>query len=334
MDCISKDKAILAIASDGYHLLVNSFAAEIVQARAEELQIPLITPTFVLNTLISIDYELLIKNAFIESRKAAQSGYTSVFNKKTFHYFDSTYRDLLIDMYQAGLIKQRFFSSFLLNRQLPDRQVFHIMDQGRTACTELEEKVHFNTLYIQYSSDEDKPHYMSAEYISGICSKAADKGYHIRIAAFDKSAALNALDILGNLQPSYKKSAFSVEHAEILTEEELSHIFTGNVHVFDKNCSLREQDAQGSIDELTIKAAEYLGISHRCGSLQQGKWADFSVYSQDPANLETGADVKKLKTDMVVLNGDIIYVDGRDHVNDWIKEMTEHVSSVSEDFCL
>jgi predicted amidohydrolase YtcJ len=335
MDKISDKKPIIAIASDGLNILLNSVSVEIIKAKAEEMEIPAITTAFAMGVLVSTDYEILIKNTFSEAYKASTGGYTCIFNMGSFPYFDNAYRDILIDIYQADMLKQRSFSSLLLNRQFSDRQVLHFMDQSHTACTELEGKINFDTLYIQYSGNQDKLNYMSSEYLSNICDKIADKGYNIRIAAFDKPAALDALNILGNLQPSYKKSAFSVEHNEELTDEDLSQIFTGIVHIHDKNnTEFNQQSTQNAIEERTIKAAEYLGLSNNCGSIEQGKWADFAVYSNDPTEIPSASDLEKLQADMTVLNGEIVYKKGEDAAENWAKKMTEHFNSVNEDFYL
>lgn len=333
IDQISNGKPIIAIASDGIHLMLNSIAVEIIQEKAEEMEISIVTPAFAMGVLISSDYVNLIKNTCIEAYKEVQKGYTCTFNKGTFHYFDNTYRDILIDMFQADMIKQRSFGSFLLNRQFPDRQVFHLMDQGRTACSELEGKINFDTLYIKCSGDQSKSDYMSSDYLDSVCGRAADKGYNIRVTALDKASAVNALNILGNLQPSYKKSSFTVEYAEKLTEEELSHIFTGDVHIIENSTSTRKSP-QDMIEDLTAKAADCLGISNMCGSLEQGKWADFAAYSVDPTTMPDEFDFETLKADTVVLNGEVIYKNGESSAVEWAEKMTGHVSSVNEDFFL
>lgn len=332
---LSTEKPILAIAADGVQVLLNSASEEIIKERAEELGIPVITPDFAMSILVSTDYETLIKNAINEAYTAAGKGYTSIFNIGTFRYFDNTYRDFLIDLYQMNMTKQRYFSSLLLNRPFSERRVLGLLDQNHTACTELEGKINFDTLYIQCTSDEDKHNYMSEEYLNATCDRVADKGYNIRIDAFDRNIAIQALNILGNLQSSYRKPTFSVEYDKPFTEEELSEIFTGDVHIHTKSAKEEQaQCVQNEIDERTTKASTYLGIADRCGSIEKGKWADFAVYSIDPTQAVSVKDLEKRQADMTVLGGEIVYRKEDDTLENWVKKLTEHFSSINEDFSL
>ncbi|NCB41102.1 MAG: hypothetical protein EOM59_00530 [Clostridia bacterium] len=334
LDKICDDKPIIAISSAGIHFLLNNFSIDVIRSRAEEMEIPVITPAFVIAVLLSTDYETLIKRALTEAYNSSSKGYTSIFNLDAFHYFDSTYRDLLIDLYQSDMLKQRYFSSLLLNRQIQERQVFQQLDQNHTACTELEEKINFNTLHIRYSGTDGHLNYMDEDYLSRICEKTADKGYHIWISALDKPGAIHALDTLGNLQASYKKLAFCVDHEEDFTEEELSHIFTGNVYIQEKGEAVQKQTTETTIEERTTKAAAHLGISDKCGSIEKGKWADFAIYAQDPTQTSLSLDFQKLQPVMTVLNANIVYTKEEDTLNHWIDKMNEHFQSINESFYL
>lgn len=332
-DEISKEKPILAIASNGLHVLLNSISAEIIKTQAEEMQIPAITSDFVMALLLSTDYEALIESALNEAYAAASKGYTCIFNIGTFRYFDNTYRDLLIDLYQTNMTKQRYFSSLLLNRPFPDRRVIHLLDQNNTACTELKGKINFDTLYIQCSGNKDDSHYMDEAYLKQICNKTADKGYNIHIEAFDKDVAIQALNILGSLQSAYKKSVFSLTCDHAFTEQELSEVFTGDVHIHTRN-STENQSVQDAIDARTVKASAYLGIDDRCGTIEKGKWADFAIYASDPTKASSASDFNSQQADMTVLGGKIIYKKGEDIAEDWIAEMVAHFNEMSEDFSL
>lgn len=334
-DELSKEKPILAIASDGVHVLLNSASGKIIKEQAEELEIPLVTPDFAMSILVSTDYEVLIKNALNSAYAAASKGYTSIFNIGTFRYFDNSYRDFLIDLYQMDMTKQRYFSSLLLNRPFSERRVLGLLDQNRTASSELESKINFDTLYIQCTGDKDKHNYMSEEYLSDICGRAADKGYNIRIDALDRDIAIQALNILGDLQSSYKKSTFIVDYDKPFTEEELSEIFTGDVYIRTKNSKEDQtKNVETAIDALTNKAAAYLGISDRCGSIEKGKWADFAIYSNDPTQASSVADLENQQADMTIVGGKIVYTKGEDTAEDWIKKLTEHFNSINEDYLL
>ena len=134
---------------------------------------------------------------------------------------------------------------------------------------------------------------------------------------------------------SYKKSVFSVEYDQPFTEEELSEIFTGDVHIHAKDSAENHpQSVQEAIDALTIKASAYLGITDRCGSLENGKWADFAIYSDDPTKAISLEDFKNRQADMTVLGGTIVYDKEGDTAERWIEKMTEHFRAMNEDFSI
>ena len=334
LDNLCDTKPLLLMAADGLHMILNTFANDIVLARAEELDLPAITPPLVTQTLLAVDYELLIKNMFTEAFNAAQHGYTSIFNKATLSYFDNAYRDVLVDAYQNDFLKQRYDGSFLLNRQFSERLVVYNMAQKHTACAELDQKINFDTLYIVCSGNEQSPCFMSDNYLSLICGMVADKGYGIRISAIDKAAALTAMDILGNLKASYKKLYLSVEHNEVLSEDELSEIFTGGIPEYSPRTLFPAKNPEEAIYERTVVAAERMGLSSLCGSLGKGKWADFAIFENNPFLLRSEEELKNCKTTMTVLAGRIVYDKEKDSPADWTKEMTGQLNAMESDLTL
>lgn len=332
---ICATKPVILIAADGFHMVLNTTAGAMVYARAQELGIDTLTPQFVIDTLVSVDYEDITRNVMKDLFSSAQKGYTSVFDKASFSSFDNAYRDILVDAFQNDFLKQRYFGAFLLNRPFPERLVTHSMAQKRTACAELDQKINMDMLHIVCSGNEESVHYMSSEYLSRICGTAADKGYGIRIAALDKDAALTALDLLGALQASYKKLSFSLEYSQDLPEEELSHIFTGNVPVFSPASAMGPSGNPGdAVYALTVQAAEYMGLSALCGKLEKGKWADFTVLSEDPFHAAPGTELQDLKVLMTFVSGQIAYDSTKDSAAQWINRMLEQLNYLKEDLSL
>ena len=67
-------------------------------------------------------------------------------------------------------------------------------------------------------------------------------------------------------------------------------------------------DPEEALKAVTAYPAEICGISDRVGTLEAGKDADFSVFSENPLTLEA-------KPDMVFLNGELVWQEGKNEGN-------------------
>ena len=299
---------LLIIGEDSVGMRLNRTAQEIVKQTAEaETFAVAVTPNYVFNTIVAMDYAEMSRKAFRIAEDYAKRGYTSVLNLETCTYFDNLYRNLLLEFFQAGLMKQRYFGSFPLKRMLQPMSVLYNLDRKRTGCSELQGLVNFSTLLVTAGSKENDALYMSAAYLKEMCAAAADKGYSIRLNAMDKAMALQGMDVLGSLSTSYKKAAFTVAFDEEISGEEKADVYTGDVYECPLTAPL---PLTGSGEEMltqrTEGAAWRLG-EHGLGSLQEGKSADFAVFSVDPFTLSTPEDFDALRADLTVLAGNIVY---------------------------
>ena len=103
---------MLIIGEDSVGMRMNRTAQQMVKERAEaETFAVAVTPNFVFNTIVALDYAEMSRKAFLLAEDYAKRGYTSVLNLEICTYFDNLYRNLLLDLFQAGLIKQRYFGS-------------------------------------------------------------------------------------------------------------------------------------------------------------------------------------------------------------------------------
>ncbi len=317
LDRTSPDKPVVLVASDGLHMILNTWAASAMAREAEELDLPAVTPGLVSSALLSADIGSLLRNYSMHAFALAQRGITGEFVLPSFAHFENIHRELLVDIYQANLLKQRYFGSLLLNTPLPERIVLHHMAQKNTACAELKGLIQFNTLYVRFSGTEGSSRHMSPSYLRQLCTLAADKGYHIRMAALDHPAALTALTLLSELKTSYRRSSFSAEHDEEISEEERSAILTAEVHEYSlAHGGKQAVSSREALENHTVRSADQLGISGDAGTLEVGKWADLAVFEQDPWN----EGERPPSAWMTILNGSIVFDRRRDTRENWTRD--------------
>lgn len=329
LDDVCPGIPVLIIGEDSVSMRMNHTAQQAVKAQAESETFEVaVTPNYVFNAIVALDYADMARKALKAAEGYAKRGVTSVLNLEACIYFDNMYRNLLLEFFQAGLLKQRYFGSMPLKRALTPMSVVYNLDRKRTACSELQGLVNFNTLLITAASEEKSAHYMPENYLKDMCAAAADKGYSIRINALDKAMALQAMDAMGGLSTSYKKAAFTVAFDEEISDEEKADVYTGDVYECPLNAPL---PLSGTGEEMLIQrtegAAWRLG-EHGLGSLQEGKSADFAVFSSDPS-LSTPEEFGALRADLTVLAGTKVYDSSLgESAADWFREFDAQLEEV------
>lgn len=332
IDELLPEVPVVMVGSDGLGMRLNKAAQKAVKARLEaEPFAQNVTPLYVFDTIVSMDYTLMGEKASQIAYDYARRGYTSAVNLGTYTYFDNMYRDMLLEEFHAGLLKQRYFGSLPLCRTLTPLSVMYNLDRKQTSCSELEGLIRFNLLNITAKSGDPKEGGMSAEYLKDLSRQAADKGFSIRIAALDKDSLKGALSALGDVSAGKRKSGFTAASDLGLTEEERADIFTGDV--FEDSLAGPVLKGSGS-DMLNLKtqaAAARLGALD-LGTISEGKSADFAVFSTDPTSLSTAEEFKSLTAEMTVLAGNTVYVSGSSRPETWTAELNEAMRSVFADF--
>ena len=321
---------VLLVGADNVGIRINDTALEMVKARLEESPFAVtVSPAFLFNTIVSMDFTQLGEKALELAYSYAQRGYTSLLNLEICTFFDNICRNLLTELYQAGGLRQRYYGSYPLSTMQTPLSVMHNLDRRRTDCSEMEGFVNFNTLYLTASSKEKDAAHMSEKYLKELCGAAADKGYSIRIDALDKSMALTAMEILGNLSTAYRKAAFTVACDETIREDEKADIYCGDVFECPRTTPL---PLSGKGEELLIQrtdgAALRLG-QRQLGSIVEGKSADFAIFSVDPTTSTTPEDFDALRADMTVLAGIPVYDSSSSQTpKDWYEEFSSQVEQV------
>ncbi len=323
---------VLMISEDGISMRLSKSAADMVSAAAESIGVPSITPEFVFDNLIALDFEKYGRKLFDKAEDYASHGVTSVFSSSCSLYLDKAYRDLLTELYGAGLIKQRYFGALPVKRAINPRSLMYTLNTHSTLCLELDELINFNDLVLTASSSGTDFSFMSPEYLESICSSAADKGYNIRVNALDRELALSAYEVLGNLSTSYPKQSFVLIYDGLLSEKDLAQVFTGNailISPLNGSFSFRGA-ASDALAYYTEGAARILGEEGILGSLEPGLAADFAVFSSDPRNVDTVADFFKLEAEFTAIDGEIVYRRGQDNAENWTQLMLSQLATINE----
>ncbi len=308
LDEVCPDVPVLIIGEDSVGMRMNRTAQQMVKERAEaETFAVAVTPNFVFNTIVALDYAEMSRKAFLLAEDYAKRGYTSVLNLEICTYFDNLYRNLLLDLFQAGLIKQRYFGSLPLKRMLTPMSVMYNLDRKRTACSELQGLVNFDMLTLTASSAEQDAAYMTPAYLKEMCGAAADKGYSIRMNALDKEITLQGMEVLGTLSTAYRKSGFNIAFDEVISDEEKADVYTGDVFETPLTGALPlTGDGEAMLSMRTENAARRMGAGF-IGTIEEGKSADFAVFSVDPCSLSTAEEFEALRADLTVLAGSVVY---------------------------
>ncbi|MEL7655966.1 MAG: amidohydrolase family protein [Bacillota bacterium] len=324
LDEINNDKPMVILGKSGFHCWINTVAVETVKAAAEEDEVTAITLPYLLGVLEPMDSEVIPETVPDNMKKYCERGFTSVFDCGAPDFFASAYQNFLVHFYQENLLKQRFFGSLLITRDVNAKSVMHKLSQYKTHCVELDHHINFNTLklVVDRTSEADS---ISKDNLRELCLEAGDKGFDIHIDAIGEDAVLDSVDALESTRSAgYRKNAFTVAYDQLPDSDDLEDTFTRQsisetvltygVTEDDWLCIKRANSVEEAVDMLTIDAAVQLGISDDFGSIARGKHADFVIFDESPLEAKSLSDFKKLQSAMTVINGQIVY---DTEENDW-----------------
>ena len=311
---------------DGLSLRLSSSAAEMVTARADEIGARTISPELALDTVVAVDYSSRALPLMSCAMEMAEKGCTAVFGTPSSSFTGKLYKDLVIDQISCGLLKQRYFGSTVFERMVAPSTVMYMMNRARTECTELDGNMLYDTIVLRTSSDTSSFRYFKPEYMARILEDAADRGFSARVYALDRQAALSALEIMGDVSSRYKKQSFILFTQEVLTEDEMSGLFTGSVVIYPMPRPEEKAGEDGWLQK-TAEAARDCGVRHMVGYLEEGMTADLAVFDEDPRSAAS-----PLKAYMTVLSGEPVYIRGTSSLDDWTNAMKEQLEGFAADF--
>ncbi len=331
LDEACSDKPAVALAKGGFHCFVNTVALDMVKAAAEEDEITTISLSYILGVLEPINTETIPEAVPEIMGKYCDRGFTSVFDCGAPDLFASHYQSFLIHLYQEEMLKQRFFGSLLIIRDVNPKGVMHRLSQLRTNCAELDGYINFKTLKLILEGDEENLS-ITDEVLSELCVEAGDKGFDVHIDALGEDAVDAAMDALSSVRSAgYKKNALVLAHDEVSDPQELKDNCY-HLDITESACTLQPDNdwlcienaksVEEAVDMLTVNAALQLGISSEFGSIEKGKHADFVIFDENPLDCRTLSEFKKLHSAMTVIDGNVVYDAEEDDMSQWFSMLT------------
>lgn len=306
LDQISTETPVLFLSHSGMHCWVNTVAAAIIEGAAEDEGVEFVTADYILSLLAPFDPEEAYACVKEDADAITDKGFTAVLDLCAPDYFSRVYRDALLSMLGEGEEAPfRFFGSLYLNRPIPPQLSQFKLDSGRTACTEIDDRMAYDILKIELCDDESLS-FFSQDTLDAICLSAADKGYHIHLDALDKPSIEKALLTFDKIRgKGYRKNTLTLaSKRESLSDDEFLSTWPCdylNESVFGQVTSVEE-----ALDELTINAARLIGRENELGSIERGKRADFTVFEENPFDRGL-SNFAYMQASLTILDGRIVY---------------------------
>ncbi len=308
LDEIEQERPVLLLGASGVHCWFNSLTAQIIEETMEEDGIQYISADYILNVLSPLDFEEVERAVIEASGNLSDRGITTVFSQNTPDYFVNQYQDCLIALIgESSPVRQRLFAGLYVNRPLAPELVLHKLSAGRTNCIELDNLITWDFLNLEVGGEESLSPF-SQDALQSICLGAADRGYHIRLDALDEEAAETASETFAYLRGKGCKNNTFVLAAEPQIEEddELPFLTTWPADYLGESVFSRAGSVSEAIDFLTVKAAKLLGVSKDLGSIEQGKWADFTVFEENPLD-KSLKYFSSMHASMTIIDSQIVY---------------------------
>jgi N-acyl-D-aspartate/D-glutamate deacylase len=238
----------------------------------------------------------------------------------------------MVHLYQEEMLKQRFFGSLLVARDVNPGGIMRMLSRFRTNCAELNGHINFKTLKLILECDEENLS-IADEVLRELCVEAGDNGFDVHIDAMGEDAVDAAMEALSAVRSAgYKKNALILAHDEVSGQQELSdscyHLdISESVSTLppdnDWLCIEGAKSVEEAVDMLTVNAALLLGISGEFGSIVKSKHADFVIFDENPLECKTLAEFKKLHSVMTVIDGNVVYDAEEDDMSQWFAMLTE-----------
>jgi len=347
IDDICSDKPVAMLDISGTEGWFNTKAMDLVRAAiALEPETPIITLSYVLHVLSPINFDDLQKSVIDLAAEYCKKGYTTIFDCGSPDYLHAIYQEMLIEMLQVDMLKQRLIGSYLVTRNISPEYVMKKLAQKQTSCVEVEDYISCSTLKLIINNLDKAPDNIriSADLLKILAIQAADKGFKIHIDTVGKGAISDAFEAAFLARAAgYKKTHFTIAHSYGLSQEEKTELLLDNelceaastLGDFKKKYRGIEsaKDIIDAIDKLTIEAAVQLGISDDYGSIENDKKADFVIFKENPldCNLPRFRD---LAAYMTVIDGNIVYDAGADNTERWYEILKEDQQAMQDEMLL
>ncbi len=245
-------------------------------------------------------------------RALADKGITSVVNLRTPNEIENEYEDSLIELFTEADLKQRFNGALYINRPAPARLVKEVLSMRRTKCVELDDMVRNEILHLVLDSSEGRV--FPQKDLNDILLECSDRGFILFLEAVehdDLIKAYNAVDYIRN--KGYHNNILIISDEELTDEEDSVLSSSGTVFTTWRADEMGRSyfedavsDSEEAVEHLTMESAAIIGMEDVLGSVEKGKYADFTIFSEDIFSLRPG-EFSRLCADMTVVNGEVVH---------------------------
>ncbi len=311
LDKLEETRPILLLSQDGYGAWINTPALTMVQEAADEEALDILTLPFTFSVLNPFSYDAIQNSVVHQAWNYASKGITGIYNSGSPDVFDNIYQNVLVAMDQEGLLPQRHYGSLTIQTNINPEFVAHKLIQNRTKCIELDELINYNSLAL-FIQPKTLPLF-SEEYLRAVFTAALERGFDIEIQGIGKEAVLTCYDALTNLKvPGGKKSNITFMHSEELRSDERNNASL-SVDILEVEMSMDFTGSNADIlEKSTLDAAEKLGLLDKLGTIEPGKYADFTIFESNPLEGNNFPSVS-----MTLIAGDVAYDKEEDHPDEW-----------------
>lgn len=326
LDEVSSEKPLVLLSSGGFQVWLNSFALEQVKAVAEEEGVAQITLPYIVGVLELLDFERLQEKILEQAKHYCQEGVSSLFDLGTPDYFQSLYQEALVGFYQEGFLKQRFYGSLLINREVDPNGLAQKLMQNRTLCAELEGFINFNLLHLLVKEDKEPGLGLSKEGLHEVVLAASERDFDLYVETLGPESLRQTLEVFDEVRGSgYRKNLLMLATEETITDEMRDEFISlDDIHVqakekagFDKKKTMATYRDARSMEEYTdmmnIETASLLGEEDKLGALDLGHYGDFAIFDVDPFQ-------GKANLVMTILGGQVVYDQEEDQTANWYKD--------------
>lgn len=311
LDEVSHEKSVVLLSSGGFQVWLNTVALDQVKAVAEEEGVAQITLPYIVGVLELLDFEKLQEKILNKAKEYCKEGITTLFDLGTPDYFQSLYQEALVGFHQDGFLKQRFYGSLLINREVDPKGLAQKLMQNRTLCAELEGIINFNLLHLLVKEDKEAGLGLSEEVLGEVALAASEREFDLYIETHGPESLRKALGVFDELRGAgHRKSVLMLGTEEIITEEMREEFLAlDDVHILPKE-QTKPLSMEAFTDKMNIEAAALLGEEDNLGALEIDHYADFVIFDGDPY-------AGQAKVAMTIVGGEVVYEIEEDSSIDW-----------------